>query len=184
MNLHPIRRTKSTDAETPSPMRADRLAQSEQRFHHRVRNTIALLVLVGGGLFGIHAASAYFTSNGAGTGSGTAGTLVAPSGVTATAAQRLFPGGNADLSVTLNNTNSYSIEVAGIAQGGSITVSSGCTTPAVTVPTQTLASPVTVAPGTHTVTIPNGLSMGIASSSDCQDATFSTIPITLTVKAP
>jgi len=183
MTLHPIRRTKLTEPEAPSTMRAERLAQSQQRFHRRVLKTTAMLVVVAGGLFGIHAASAYFTSHGSGSGSGSSGTLVAPSSVTATAASKLFPGATVDLSVTLTNPNSYSIRITGISQGGSI-AALGCTTPAVSVPTQTLPTPVTVATGSHTVTIPNSLSMGVASSSDCQNATFSSIPITLAVTAP
>jgi hypothetical protein len=141
---------------------------------------LALLIVIGAG-----AAFAYWTTHGTGTGAGHTATLVAPTSVTATAASKLVPGGSADLSVTLTNSNSYSINIVGISQAaGTIGVTPSCTTPAVSVPTQTLSTPVVVAAGTHTVTIPSSLVMGVGSTNDCQNATFTNIPITLAITTP
>ena len=142
---------------------------------------IALVVGLGAG-----AAYAFFTSSGSGSGAASVGTaqsvtVIAASG---TVSSKLIPGISADLLVELDNPNSYSVTITGIAQNGSVTPVGGsgtCTTTGVSVPTQTGLS-ITVASGTNIlVHIPNGASMSTASDSGCQGAAFQ-IPVTITVQ--
>lgn len=144
---------------------------------------VALLLAMGGG-----AAYAYFSSHGSGSGVATAGT--GPQSVTIVAAtgtptSSLQPGGSADLTLTLNNPNSFAVKITGISQNGTLTVAgdSGCTASnsGVTVPTQTGLS-VTIPAGSGQVAhIANGAAMSSSSNSGCQGAQFQ-VPVTVTVQ--
>jgi hypothetical protein len=101
------------------------------------------------------------------------------------------------LRVQLNNPNSFSVTVTGIAQNGPVTVvgGTGCTSdsgtwPSITlgnsgvsVPTMTgLSIAVASGPITNVVIhVPTGAFMNTSSASGCQGATFQ-IPVTLTVQ--
>jgi hypothetical protein len=102
---------------------------------------------------------------------------------TGTVSSVLFPGADADLALTLTNPNTGTAKVTGIAQDGTVSVSggTGCTktNAAVTVRTLTGLS-VTLAHGTHSVTVVTGAAMGSAAVTGCQGATFH-IPVTVTV---
>jgi hypothetical protein len=149
----------------------------------RRRSLAALLIAVLGviGMPGI--AWAWFSSTGTGTASGTVGsaqqvTVVAASGSPST---QLVPGGTGDLVMTLDNPNSYTVNITGITQNGPVVVSggSGCTNSGVTVPTQSGLS-IPVASGTGvTIHIPNGAAMANSSDSGCQGAQFQ-VPVTVT----
>jgi predicted ribosomally synthesized peptide with SipW-like signal peptide len=149
-----------------------------------VRFIIGASVAVALGL-GTGTAYAYWSSTHSGSGSATTGnvqavTLVAAAG---TVSSKLIPGTTADLSLELNNPNSYTVTITGIAQNGSVTVvgGTGCTATGVTVPTKTGLS-VTVASGNNAVAhIPNGASMDATSDSGCQGSSFH-VPVTLTVQ--
>lgn len=130
-------------------------------------------------------AQAYFRSSGSGTGTATAGTLqpvVLAALTSETPTSTLVPGGSADLLLKVNNPNSSSVTLVGIAPkaGGSVTPSlPGCTTSGVSLATLgTLSIPLT--PGANTVHISNGATMSTASVSGCQGSTFA-IDVTITV---
>jgi hypothetical protein len=141
-----------------------------------------------------------FITGGSGSGSGTTSvgtiqqvTVVAASG---SPTSTLFPGGSADLRLTIDNPNSYSLEIVGVAQNGPVTVvgGSGCTSdtgtwPGITagnsgvsVPTATGISGVTFGPGNGVnADIPGGAAMAISSASGCQGASFE-VPVKITVQ--
>jgi hypothetical protein len=141
----------------------------------------ALVLGIGSG-----AAYAYWTSHG--TGSGTASTGIARSvtvqAASGTLSSELVPGGTSDLLVQLNNPNTYSVTIVGIAQNGAPTPvgGAGCTSAnsGVSVPTQAGLN-ITVGTGTQLVHIPNGASMDLSSASGCQGASFH-LPVTVTVQ--
>jgi hypothetical protein len=140
---------------------------------------IAMAALSGG-------AQAYFHSSGSGAGSATTGTLqpvVLVALVTSdTPASTLVPGGSADLLLKVNNPNSSSVTLVGVAPkaGGSVTPSlPGCTISGVALATLGTLS-ITLTPGTSTVHISNGATMSTASVSGCQGSTFA-IDVTITV---
>ena len=148
------------------------------------RFLIALTVTVATSGALASAVYAYWRTSGSGSGTASVGTasnvtLLAASG---TPTSLLSPGGSADLLVTLNNPNSYAVTIVGAAQNGTVTAvgGSGCTTSGVSVPTQSGLT-ISVASGTHTVTISNGALMSSSSDSGCQGASFQ-IPVTLTVQ--
>jgi hypothetical protein len=139
---------------------------------------VTMAVLSGG-------AQAYFRSSGSGTGSATTGTLqpvVLAALTSETPTSTLVPGGSADLLLKVNNPNSSSVTLVGIAPkaGGSVTPSlPGCTTSGVSLATLGTLS-ITLTPGTSTVHISNGATMSTASVSGCQGSTFA-IDVTITV---
>ncbi len=151
-----------------------------------LRNTTALLIVVTGGFFGIHAASAYLKAAGSGSGQATAGTTssVTIEAASGTVNSLLAPGASADLLVQVTNPNSFAVEITTISQNGSVTASTGsgtCATTGVSVSTQTGLS-VAVASGSHVVVhIPNGASMSTTSDNGCQGRSF-TVPVTITVQ--
>lgn len=142
---------------------------------------IALVIAMGGG-----AAYAYFTTGGHGSGVAAVGTAQTVHVMTAagTPSSSLQPGRSADLTLTLNNPNSYTVTISSISQNGSVTVvhpSGTCNTTGVSIPTQTGLS-VAVNPGSSvTVHISNGASMTASSDSGCQGAAFQ-VPVLITVQ--
>ncbi|MEO9181090.1 MAG: hypothetical protein ABI298_05510 [Acidimicrobiales bacterium] len=144
---------------------------------------VALLLGLGSG-----AAYAFFSSFSSGSGVASVGTTksVTVVAATGTADSKLFPSGSADLTLTLNNPNSYPVTIVSVAQNlsGSIAVHGGtgiCSNTGVTVSLQTGLA-ISVASGNNVVVhIPNGASMSASSSSGCQGATFE-IPVTITVQ--
>lgn len=150
---------------------------------------------------GLAAGAAWaFVDGGSGSGSGTASagtiqqvTVVAASG---SPISSLLPGGEADLRVTINNPNSFSLEIVGVSQNGPVTVvgGTGCTSdggswPGITlgnsgvsVPTESGISGVTFGPGNGvTADIPAAAAMSNSSASGCQGASFE-VPVKLTVQ--
>lgn len=147
------------------------------------------------------AAFAYFTNSG-GSGSGSATTSgTAPSSVTVEAAagsptSLLQPGSSADLTLTINNPNTFALTLTAVSQSGAVSVVGGggaCTsdtgtwpslalgTSGVSVPSLSgLSVNIPAGPGNVTVHIPSGASMTSASNSACQGASFH-VPVTITV---
>lgn len=103
----------------------------------------------------------------------------------ATISGALYPGGTADLAVTIANPyNNLALTVVGVAAAGTVTTgASGCTTTGVSVvTTPTSISPSSVAAGATTpITLTGAVQMSSAASSGCQGATF-TVPLAITVK--
>jgi hypothetical protein len=131
------------------------------------------------------AAYGYFTL-GSGSGTASVGTVqsVTVLAATGTPTSKLIPGTSADLALTLDNPNSYAVNIVSISQNGSVNAVGGigtCSTTGVSVPTQTGLS-ISVASGSSVnVDIPNGASMSTSSDSGCQGASFH-IPVTITVQ--
>jgi hypothetical protein len=151
-----------------------------RRFWVLASMVAALTVGLGGG-----AAYGFFVSAGAGSGTATVGTT-APVTVleaTGTITNELYPGTTGDLLVTLDNPNTYPVAITAIAGNGTVTGAGGvgsCTTTGVSVPSQSGLN-ISVASGSSvSAVIPGAVSMGAASDTGCQGATFQ-VPVTLTV---
>lgn len=139
-------------------------------------------------------AYAYFSATGSGTGEVSVGHLqpVVVEHATATVTTRLFPGGTGTLDLSLANPNTFSVTLIGVTQDGPVTVTgggSGCTSGSATTPgtsgvsvVSSLASGLsdTLAPGSTSLTFPNGAAMATSSNTTCQGATFH-IPVAVTV---
>ena len=104
----------------------------KRRLLGRIRYTAALSVLATGGFFGIHAAFAYWTAHGSGSGSATAGTIQA---VTASGAvvSNLIPDGTShNVSLTVTNPNSIAVTLKSVTANGTISADashSSCSRP-------------------------------------------------------
>lgn len=137
----------------------------------------------------VGAASALWFSSGSGSGTGT--TAVTASALTLTPGTSpsgaLYPGGNADVVLTISNHNTAAVHVAALTldpdQGsGGYSVDpghSGCVPSALAFSTQsnggagwTIPGAAGAADGTLAVTLVNALSMSPAASNACQGATF------------
>jgi hypothetical protein len=146
---------------------------------------IAALTVVGvlalGGV-----AWAYFTSSGTGSGHGSTGTMstVALSATAGTASTPLYPGGTGDVSLEVNNPNSYAVTLVSVSGDGTITPDAGhsaCTTTGVTFSYQSgLSTTIPASTTNFPVHLSGAVSMSTSSSNGCQGATFS-IPVTITV---
>jgi hypothetical protein len=152
------------------------------------RRLIAVLAVVGVLAVG-GAAWAYFTSHGSGSGHASTGTMstVTLSATAGSASTPLYPGGTGDVSLEVNNPNSYAVTLVGVALkvGGSITPDAGhsaCTTTGVSFTHQTgLSIPIPAGATNYQIHLSGAASMGSSSLSGCQGATFS-IPVTITVE--
>lgn len=134
----------------------------------------ALALVIG---LGTGAAYAYFTASGTGNGTATVGTgkSVTMVAATATPSSTLQPGSSASLTLTLTNPNARTVTIVAISQTGTPTVVGGtsctATNAKVTVPTKSGLS-YSVANGSHAIQIATGATMGSASASGCQGASF------------
>jgi hypothetical protein len=159
----------------------------KRRLLRCIRYTAALSVLLTGGFFGIHAASAYWTAHGSGSGSATAGTIQA---VTASGAivSNLMPDGTGhDVTLLVSNPNSFAVTLERVTANGTVSADvshSGCSPTGVTFSDQTALGQ--TIPG-HAVSAPvtlnNAAKMDLTSASACQGATF-TIPVKISVQTP
>jgi hypothetical protein len=156
---------------------------------HRLRRRVVLLAAVtaliaslGGG-----AAYAYFKSTGSGNAGGNSGTLGPVTLTTAaTPTKPLVPGGSGDVTLTINNSNTFNVSLVSVALNGTITAVGNATCSASTGVTFTPYGPpspvITLTPGTNHVDLPAAASMSPTGSvSACQGATFS-IPVEITVQ--
>jgi hypothetical protein len=137
-------------------------------------------VLAGAGL-----AFAYFTSTGSSTASASTGTLSVSIAATAgTPSDPMYPGGPAgDVTLEVNNPNSFAVTLTSVVGDGTITASGGCTAPDVTFANQTgLQISIPANSTNYQVDLSGAASLGASSPNDCQGATFS-IPVTITVES-
>jgi len=140
---------------------------------------VALAVLIGG------AANAYWSGSGGGAGSGTAGTTVAVTLSPGTPAADLFPGGAANVVLTVSNPNLFPVRIGSLALDtghgtGGFAVDaghSGCAPLALSFTTQTnggagwtVQAKVGAVNGTLSVTLKNALAMGVGAANACQGA--------------
>jgi hypothetical protein len=130
----------------------------------------------------ITAASAYWTGSGAGSGSGSTATTVAVTLSAGTPVAALAPGGQAGVTLTVTNPNSFSVRVVSLALDTSQGTSgfavdgphSGCGLGALSFTTQTNSgSGWTIAGGGKpSITLTNALSMAANADNACQGASF------------
>lgn len=143
----------------------------------------AAVVLIGSGGVGL----AYWHAAGTGTGSVTTGTTTAVSLIPGTPAVTLYPGGQSDVSLIVDNPNSTTVTVSSLsldtAQGtGGFAVDaahSACDMSALSFTTQTNAGAGWAVParsgtvdGTLSVTLSNSLAMAPGAAAACQGAQF------------
>lgn len=145
-----------------------------------IMSAVGLIVGLGSGV-----AYAYFTSSGSGKGSASIGTMQPVTLVSATVAPStlLLPGSTGDVTLKVNNQNSFAVTLVSVTgTGGPITAvgDPGCTTTGVTFTNQTSVNTSIPASTTATIDLPGAAAMSTASSAGCQGATFS-IPVTIAV---
>jgi hypothetical protein len=145
---------------------------------------VILAVLVGGVDY------AYWSGSGSGAGSATTGTTVPMTLSPGMAASTLYPGGTANIALTVSNPNTFPVHVdsftldAALGTGGfAVTGDPGCTvvlaTLSFTTTPQTnggagwtVPAKVAAVNGTLPVTLANALAMSLDAASACQGATF------------
>ena len=138
-----------------------------------------LALAVGGGAY------AYWSGSGGGAGSATAGTTVAVTLTPGTPAAALYPGGQANVVLTVSNPNASPVHIGSLAldpgQGtGGFAVDAGhfgCAVSALSFTTQTnggagwtVPAKVGVVNGALSVTLTNALAMGVGAANACQGA--------------
>jgi hypothetical protein len=141
---------------------------------------IAVLVVAVGGV-----ANAYWRGSGSGTGSGSTGTTVAVTLGPGMPAANLYPGGQADVVLTVTNSNLSAVHIGSLALDASQGTlgfavdagHSGCALSALSFATQTnvgagwtVPAKVGAVNGTLSVTLTNALAMGTNAANACQGA--------------
>jgi len=153
----------------------------------RVLRSTAAFVVIAGAFVGATAASAYFTSAGAGSGQAGVGTLsVTVSATTGTPSTPLIPGATGDVALQVVNPNSFAVTLKTVTGNGTITADAGhpaCSPTGVTYTDQSALSINVPANSTTPVALAGAASMSTLSASGCQGATF-TIPVTIGVRKP
>jgi hypothetical protein len=137
---------------------------------------------------GAGAAYAYFTSTGSGSGGASVGSMQTVTLATATdiPTTPLLPGGTGDVTLEVDNPNSFPVTLISVTQAPSGTITadgnhSGCTTTGVTFTNQTGLTKAIPAGGKVSVDLPGAVSMATTSPAGCEGATFS-IPVTITAQ--
>ena len=136
------------------------------------------------------AAMAYYSARASSStvvevGSARAVSVVAATGTPSTP---LYPGGVGDVTLTVDNPNSFPVRIIdlGPSPAAPVTANGGvgpCTMTGVTVSSLT-GLDIVVPPGDgDVIDVPGAVTMGPASQSGCQGATFS-VPVSLTVEKP
>lgn len=182
-------RPRALHAAPPTPWTLHAAGRPRRLWRFPIALSVALIVVlaVGGAAYG------YFAASGSGT--GTASAEIQPVSVlpaTGTPSNDLYPGGTANLRVTIDNTNGFAVTIVAIAQDTTtalgVTGGNGCTktNAEVSVPTNTspTGTPTLVLAGhtTKSLTIVTGATMGTTSATGCQTASFH-IPLTVTVRS-
>jgi hypothetical protein len=126
---------------------------------------------------------AFAAWNAGGTGSGyaKATTAQALSTVAATTTAQLYPGGTADVEITIHNPNPYPVSVTSISGNGAITSDKGAACNASTGVTYTDRTGTfnVAANADASFTLTGAVAMSNASDNACQGAVF-TVPVSLT----
>jgi hypothetical protein len=155
--------------------------------HRRIRGRLlpaALLVILALLVGGV--AYAYWSGSGSGAGSATTGTTVAVTLSQGTPTTLLYPGGQANVALTVSNPNVSPVHIGSLAldtgQGTNGFSASGCTVAdaalSFTTPQTnggagwTVPAKVAAVNGTLPVTLANALAMSLDAASACQGATF------------
>lgn len=140
----------------------------------------SLLVIVALPAGGI--AQAYWRGSGSGAGSATTGTALAVTLSPGTPAASLYPGGQANVALSVSNPNASPVRIGSLAlDTGRGTLGfavdaghSGCATSTLSFTTQTngVSGWTVTANGTLSVTLTNALTMGVGAANACQGASF------------
>jgi hypothetical protein len=146
----------------------------------------SLLVVVAAPIGG--AANAYWSGSGGGAGSGTSGAAVAVTLSPGTPAATLYPGGQANVVLTVSNPNANPVRIGslsldtsqGLGTGFAVDSGhSGCAVSTLSFTTQTNAGAGWVVPakvlavnGTLPITLTNALALGVGAANACQGATY------------
>lgn len=154
------------------------------RMPRRMPLAVLLVILalpVGG------AANAFWSASGSGAGSGASGTTVAVTLSAGTPAATLYPGGTANVVLTVSNPNASPVRLGSLAldtvQGtGGFAVDaghSGCAVATLSFTTATnggagwtVPGKVGAVDGTLSITLTNALAMGVGAADACQGASF------------
>jgi hypothetical protein len=119
---------------------------------------------------------AYWTGSGSGTGSGGAATTQLLTLSPATPSSSLYPGGAANVVLTVSNPNAFPVHIGSFVldTGGiAVTGHAGCDVATLTFTPQNPVDGWTVpANGPLSVTLANALAMGVDAANECQGATF------------
>jgi hypothetical protein len=151
-----------------------------------VRHLIVLLaIIVTAFCLGTGMAYAYFTSSGSASATASTGFLrpVVIEATAVTSGTPLLPGGPGDVTLTLDNPNSFDVVVVSVTASGAITAVGN---PACTAHSGVTFNPpsnpdLLLVPGTNHLDLVGAAAMSTTSSDSCQGATFS-IPVTITVQ--
>lgn len=145
----------------------------------------ALIAVLTLGIAG--AAYGYWRASGSGSGTGSTGTTVAVTLGPGVPSGSLYPGGQANVVLTVTNTNAVNVSISSLSlnttQGtNGFSVDAGhasCSVAALTFATQTnggtgwtVPARVGAVNGTLPITLPNALAMSTSAADACQGATF------------
>jgi hypothetical protein len=126
-------------------------------------------------------ALAYFTSAGSGSGTGTAGTAQAVTISAGTPTAELYPGGSADVAISISNPNAFTVHIdkltldSGVGSGGFLATggTGTCTNPDLSFPDNTNGGAGwDVPPASHGFDLTGAISMGAGADNGCQGASF------------
>jgi hypothetical protein len=155
---------------------------TKQLLRHRVTHVAVVLVFLLSA-----SASGFLRAPGSGSATGSAATPVAVTIAPGSAGAGLYPGGQADVSLTVDNPNAFSLHIGSLSlatgQGAAgFGVDAGhaaCATSTLGFTTQTnggagwsVPAKVGSTNGTVSVTLPNALAMSASAANACQGATF------------
>lgn len=163
-----------------------------RRWHPRTRNRTRRrrwLVLSVAASIGVSAlafgAAAYWTNSGTGTSTGRVAGMTGATLSVSTEATALYPGGAADLTISVTNPNAFSVVLSAVAVDPASAISSsagGCDGPTyVSIVPGTLPTTVIAANATQPFVLTDAARLSVSAVQACQGATF-TIPLAVTVK--
>jgi hypothetical protein len=159
-----------------------RIEERGDRMKHRI---VLLAIIAAAFCLSAGVAHAYFTSSGSASATASAGTLrpVVINATAGTSSTPLLPGGTGDVTLTVDNPNSFDVTVVSVAGSGAITALGN---PACTAHSGVSFNPpsnpdLLIVPGTNHLDLAGAAAMSTTSSDSCQGATFS-IPVTITVQ--
>jgi predicted ribosomally synthesized peptide with SipW-like signal peptide len=147
---------------------------------------IVLLGIVAAALcLGAGTAYAYFTSSASGSAAARAGSLLPVSieAIAGTPGTPLLPGSTGDVTLTVNNPNTFDVTLVAVSGSGAITAvgNAACTADSGVTFNPPSGPGLLITPGINHLDLAGAAAMSTTSSASCQGATFS-IPVTVTVQ--
>lgn len=154
---------------------------------HRRRSALAVVAVTVTALAGAGAAIAYWTTTGSGSASAATPTVLAVTLTAGTPSGELYPGGAADLAITVSNPNAFTVRFGSLsldtAQGtGGFEVDgahTGCDLSTLSFTTQsnggagwTIPPKVGAINGALALDLPSAVAMGATAANACQGASF------------